>query len=138
MDAREPSVLYSPVSVVQSNLKAMQRDDVGSCFKFLSPQFRQQVGPSPRFDEKVHVDTRYTPLVGSTGYEVLSALQVGDKRWKVRVRVDNVLVSGPLQLAAPAGFASVPVNARTFRFMLPWCLLQACRKVWAPAPQRLE
>jgi len=91
MDAREPSVLYSPVSVVQSNLKAMQRDDVGSCFKFLSPQFRQQVGPSPRFDEKVHVDTRYTPLVGSTGYEVLSALQVGDKRWKVRVRVDNVL-----------------------------------------------
>ena len=76
MDAREPSVLYSPVSVVQSNLKAMQRDDVGSCFKFLSPQFRQQVGPSPRFDEKVHVDTRYTPLVGSTGYEVLSALQV--------------------------------------------------------------
>ena len=45
MDAREPSVLYSPVSVVQSNLKAMQRDDVGSCFKFLSPQFRQNLSP---------------------------------------------------------------------------------------------
>ena len=56
MDAREPSVLYSPVSVVQSNLKAKQRDDTGRANKFLSPPGvgGSAGGAVAALDEKVH------------------------------------------------------------------------------------
>ena len=78
-----------PIAVVEAQLDALQRGEVGRCFDFASSQFRRVVGPRQRFEKILKEAPEYKPLLDCSRYEVLSTLQVDPQRWKCRVRVHN-------------------------------------------------
>jgi len=80
-------------------LPALQRGDVRACFESASTELRQYAGPKDRFESLLRTMPEYRALLGHSGSEVLSALQVGQNRWKCRVRVDNTVGSVPFSVA---------------------------------------
>ena len=87
-----------PMAVVEAQLKALQSDEVGSCFNLSSADLRHAAGPKPRFTDLLRTMPEYKPMIASESYEVLSALQVGTDTWKYRVRVANKLGSIPFSV----------------------------------------
>lgn len=71
-----------PIDVVHSQLLALQQGDIERCFNFASPANQRSTGPKARFEMMVRHEPAYSPLVGCTSFEVLSALSVNDKRWR--------------------------------------------------------
>jgi len=84
-----PKTTLTPMAVVEAQLAALQQGEVKKCFDFSSTSFRRVAGPRQRFERIVREAPEYRPLVDCERFEVLSALQVGPKRWKCRVRVEN-------------------------------------------------
>ena len=87
-----------PVDVVQKQLEALQRGAVHECYEFASSAFRRVAGPRQRFEKIVREAPEYKPLVNSERYQVVSALQVGPRRYKCRVRVHNVVGRMPFSV----------------------------------------
>ena len=77
----------SPVEVVDSQLAALQRGDVETCFRFASPGNKRATGPWQRFEIMVRQTPAYAPLVGCERYSIVAALPVGTAAYRCRVRV---------------------------------------------------
>ena len=87
MAAASPSCELSPIEVVDSQLAALQKGDVQTCFAFASPANKRATGPWQRFELMVRQTPAYAPLVGCTRYAVVGALPTGDQGYRCRVRV---------------------------------------------------
>lgn len=85
--ATAPSKTLSPAAVVEAQLAALQQDDVESCYQFASPENRRNIGPWQNLNVMVRSMPGYSDLLGCSGFEILSALSMGSRRWTCRVRV---------------------------------------------------
>ena len=99
MAAASPSCELSPIEVVDSQLAALQKGDVQTCFAFASPANKRATGPWQRFELMVRQTPAYAPLVGCTRYAIVGALPTGDQGYRCRVRVWPV--GGDRQFAKP-------------------------------------
>ena len=81
-----PSRELSPKDVVRAQLDRLQADDVQGAYAFASPANRRNIGLWQNLELLVKRTPAYSPLVGSSSYELLSALSLGE-RWTCRVRV---------------------------------------------------
>lgn len=80
-----------PMNIVEAQLACLQDGDVAGCYHLASPGFRRAAGSVQKFEQVVRDNPEYKPLVGCTRYRVISTLQVGPRRWRCRVRVENVV-----------------------------------------------
>jgi len=90
-DEKSSTKLLNPMDVVETQLTALQRGEVESCWNLSSIDLRRAAGPRPRFETLLRTMPEFKPLVACHRYEVLSALQVGPQNWKCRVKVENKL-----------------------------------------------
>lgn len=85
--ASSPSPSLQPAEVVEAQLRALQQGNTCRCFEFASPSNRRVTGPLQRFEIKLRQTPAYSPLVGCSSFEILSALSLSPNRWTCRVRV---------------------------------------------------
>ena len=82
-----PSRDTPPAEVVEAQIRTMMKGDVRAAFDFASPANRRVTGPADRFERMVRRTPNYNPLVCCSSFEILSALSIGDRVWRCRVRV---------------------------------------------------
>ena len=102
------------MNVVEAQLHALQKGDVGRCFAFASPENRRATGPWQRFEMMVRQTPAYAPLVGCSSFSVLSALALDDERYRCCVRM------------RPAGSSSAPFAVAAVSCDYVWELRKVC------------
>ena len=116
----EPSSDLKPLSVVEAQLDALQRDQVNSCFDLSSADLRAAAGPRARYEHLLRSMPEYKPLIASEGYELLSALQVSAKTWKCRMRVQNTM--GKQRFAVDYTWELTKESESTIEYDLGQCI----------------
>lgn len=78
----QPTPGAAPINVVYSQLRALQQGDIARCFRFASPANQRNTGPQAKFEMMVRQTPAYSPLVGCSSFQVLSALSMNERRWR--------------------------------------------------------
>ncbi|CAJ1404902.1 unnamed protein product [Effrenium voratum] len=87
----QPATVRNAVDVVLLQLTALQQnnpetnDGIAKTFEFASRGNKAVTGPLPRFAHMIHAG--YPELLNSQSFTVLSALQVGEAEYVVRVEI---------------------------------------------------
>ena len=90
-----PDPSMSPTDVIEAQMSALQRADIGAVYEFASPGNRQFTGPLDRFKELFKVEA-YRPLIGCSSWRLVAALPIEESTYRVSVVV------------VPAGSSAAP------------------------------
>ena len=87
LGALAPSPSLAPLEVVEAQLVALRERKLRDVFSFASPTNRRTTAPFTRFRDMIMRSKAYFPLIDAVDHEVISALHLGDGRWRCRVRI---------------------------------------------------
>lgn len=117
-----------PIAIVEAQLASLQDGNVASCYHLASPGFRRAAGSIQKFEQVVRENPEYKPLVKCTRYRVLSTLQVEPRRWRCRVRVENVV--GRIPFSAEYHWDIIKQSETKVAFDLGQCVKQKVDVPW--------
>jgi hemimethylated DNA binding protein len=111
-----------PMNIVQAQLASLQDGNVADCYHLASPGFRRAAGSVENFEQTVRENPEYRPLVKCRRYQVLSTLKVGPRRWRCRVRVENIV--GCIPFSAEYHWDIIQQSKTKVAYDLGQCVMQ--------------